>query len=242
MFWIFSNYNTSASIVFPNSNMSQYCTFSRIFLGKMLLAITPLPWLFMSEAGQGWQRDRFTKSLRLVALMSDAFQRTSSFCSPINTSSKWSESLNFQSFFSSAPGLCRTLSLLWQLLDRNSCPELWGAVRSLRAELKPCFHCSVRLVLRDYRHHPHLQVSVYRHWRHSPSVNCLLQWVVGAREWGGGGVEAFLSGLRPWHSSSLPAAVFAVSSCQPLGGTGDSEAGLFANWLLVSFQPWATGL
>ncbi|XP_039563231.1 poly(A)-specific ribonuclease PNLDC1 isoform X2 [Passer montanus] len=33
----------------------------------------------------------------------------------------------------------------------------------------------VRLVLRDYRRHPHLQVSVYRHWRHSPSVNCLLQ-------------------------------------------------------------------
>ncbi|KAM7027906.1 poly(A)-specific ribonuclease PNLDC1 [Passerculus sandwichensis] len=33
----------------------------------------------------------------------------------------------------------------------------------------------VRRVLRDYRHHPHLQVSVYRHWRHSPSVNCLLQ-------------------------------------------------------------------
>ncbi|XP_032911808.1 poly(A)-specific ribonuclease PNLDC1 isoform X2 [Catharus ustulatus] len=33
----------------------------------------------------------------------------------------------------------------------------------------------VRLVLRNYRHHPHLQVSVYRHWRHSPSVNCLLQ-------------------------------------------------------------------
>ncbi|NWY65524.1 PNDC1 ribonuclease, partial [Erithacus rubecula] len=33
----------------------------------------------------------------------------------------------------------------------------------------------VKLVLRDYRHHPHLQVSVYRHWRHSPSVNCLLQ-------------------------------------------------------------------
>ncbi|NWR43432.1 PNDC1 ribonuclease, partial [Regulus satrapa] len=33
----------------------------------------------------------------------------------------------------------------------------------------------VRLVLRDYRHHPHLQVSIYRHWRHSPSVSCLLQ-------------------------------------------------------------------
>ncbi|NXP17984.1 PNDC1 ribonuclease, partial [Scytalopus superciliaris] len=33
----------------------------------------------------------------------------------------------------------------------------------------------VRLVLREYRHHPHLQVSIYRHWRHSPFVNCLLQ-------------------------------------------------------------------
>ncbi|XP_064303028.1 poly(A)-specific ribonuclease PNLDC1 isoform X2 [Phalacrocorax carbo] len=33
----------------------------------------------------------------------------------------------------------------------------------------------VRRVLRDYRHHPHLRVSVYRHWRHSPRVNCLLQ-------------------------------------------------------------------
>ncbi|NXS09011.1 PNDC1 ribonuclease, partial [Neodrepanis coruscans] len=33
----------------------------------------------------------------------------------------------------------------------------------------------VRLVLRDYKHHPQLQVSIYRHWRHSPRVNCLLQ-------------------------------------------------------------------
>ncbi|XP_071596585.1 poly(A)-specific ribonuclease PNLDC1 isoform X1 [Heliangelus exortis] len=33
----------------------------------------------------------------------------------------------------------------------------------------------VRLVLRDYKQHPHLRVSFYRHWRHSPSVNCLLQ-------------------------------------------------------------------
>ncbi|XP_074024813.1 poly(A)-specific ribonuclease PNLDC1 [Numenius arquata] len=33
----------------------------------------------------------------------------------------------------------------------------------------------VRLVLRDYKHHPHLRVSVRRHWRHSPRVNCLLQ-------------------------------------------------------------------
>ncbi|NWI56497.1 PNDC1 ribonuclease, partial [Calyptomena viridis] len=33
----------------------------------------------------------------------------------------------------------------------------------------------VRLVLRNYKRHPQLQVSVYRHWRHSPQVNCLLQ-------------------------------------------------------------------
>ncbi|XP_075269832.1 poly(A)-specific ribonuclease PNLDC1 isoform X2 [Opisthocomus hoazin] len=33
----------------------------------------------------------------------------------------------------------------------------------------------VRLVLRDYKCHPHLRVSVYRHWTHSPNVNCLLQ-------------------------------------------------------------------
>ncbi|NWI95336.1 PNDC1 ribonuclease, partial [Pitta sordida] len=33
----------------------------------------------------------------------------------------------------------------------------------------------VRRVLRRYKHHPQLQVSVYRHWRHSPGVNCLLQ-------------------------------------------------------------------
>ncbi|NWU92228.1 PNDC1 ribonuclease, partial [Upupa epops] len=33
----------------------------------------------------------------------------------------------------------------------------------------------MRLVLRDYKHHPHLQLSVYHRWRHSPSVNCLLQ-------------------------------------------------------------------
>ncbi|NXX38873.1 PNDC1 ribonuclease, partial [Tricholaema leucomelas] len=33
----------------------------------------------------------------------------------------------------------------------------------------------VRFVLRDFKHHPHLRVSVYRHWRHSPHVNCLLR-------------------------------------------------------------------
>ncbi|XP_042684738.1 poly(A)-specific ribonuclease PNLDC1 isoform X4 [Centrocercus urophasianus] len=30
-------------------------------------------------------------------------------------------------------------------------------------------------VLRDYKNHPKLQISVYRHWRHSPHVNCLLK-------------------------------------------------------------------
>ncbi|OXB57276.1 hypothetical protein ASZ78_007536 [Callipepla squamata] len=36
-------------------------------------------------------------------------------------------------------------------------------------------NCSVLRVLRDYRHHPKLHISVYRHWRHSPNVNCLLK-------------------------------------------------------------------
>ncbi|NXP46707.1 PNDC1 ribonuclease, partial [Heliornis fulica] len=33
----------------------------------------------------------------------------------------------------------------------------------------------VRLVLRNYKGHPHLQVSVYRYWMHSPRISCLLQ-------------------------------------------------------------------
>ncbi|NXP83147.1 PNDC1 ribonuclease, partial [Ramphastos sulfuratus] len=33
----------------------------------------------------------------------------------------------------------------------------------------------VRSVLRDFKDHPHLRISVYRHWRHSPHVNCLLR-------------------------------------------------------------------
>nr|KAF6341859.1 PARN like, ribonuclease domain containing 1 [Myotis myotis] len=32
-----------------------------------------------------------------------------------------------------------------------------------------------RSVLREYRGHPTLQVSLYRYWRHSPDVRCLLQ-------------------------------------------------------------------
>ncbi|NXG47885.1 PNDC1 ribonuclease, partial [Psilopogon haemacephalus] len=33
----------------------------------------------------------------------------------------------------------------------------------------------VRFILRDFKHHPHLRISVYRHWRHSPHVSCLLR-------------------------------------------------------------------
>ncbi|XP_064014322.1 poly(A)-specific ribonuclease PNLDC1 isoform X2 [Pogoniulus pusillus] len=33
----------------------------------------------------------------------------------------------------------------------------------------------VRFVLRDFKHHPRLRISVYRHWRHSPHVSCLLR-------------------------------------------------------------------
>ncbi|NXA49184.1 PNDC1 ribonuclease, partial [Nothocercus julius] len=32
-----------------------------------------------------------------------------------------------------------------------------------------------RLALRNYKDHPHLQISLYRHWRHSPHVSCLLR-------------------------------------------------------------------
>ncbi|XP_023370430.1 poly(A)-specific ribonuclease PNLDC1 [Otolemur garnettii] len=32
-----------------------------------------------------------------------------------------------------------------------------------------------RNILKEYRSHPTLQVSLYRYWRHSPNVNCLLQ-------------------------------------------------------------------
>ncbi|XP_060473019.1 poly(A)-specific ribonuclease PNLDC1 isoform X1 [Panthera onca] len=32
-----------------------------------------------------------------------------------------------------------------------------------------------RSILREYRGHPTLQISLYRYWRHSPDINCLLQ-------------------------------------------------------------------
>ncbi|KGL84859.1 Poly(A)-specific ribonuclease PARN-like domain-containing protein 1, partial [Tinamus guttatus] len=33
----------------------------------------------------------------------------------------------------------------------------------------------IRLALRDYKDHPHLRISLYRRWRHSPHVSCLLR-------------------------------------------------------------------
>ncbi|XP_021562851.1 poly(A)-specific ribonuclease PNLDC1 [Carlito syrichta] len=33
----------------------------------------------------------------------------------------------------------------------------------------------VRIILKEYRGHPTLRVSLYRHWRHSPNISCLLQ-------------------------------------------------------------------
>ncbi|XP_075409985.1 poly(A)-specific ribonuclease PNLDC1 [Tenrec ecaudatus] len=50
-----------------------------------------------------------------------------------------------------------------------------------------------RSILKEYRHHPDLQVSLYRHWRHSPNVNCLLQICGIITTWA---VVAFLLG-RP---------------------------------------------
>lgn len=77
------------SAVLLGADMSQYCTFSRTFLGKMLPADTPLPWLSVFEVGHGWMKGRSTRSCSLfVALILDGFQRINSFCSPIDLSSK----------------------------------------------------------------------------------------------------------------------------------------------------------
>ncbi|EPY85238.1 poly(A)-specific ribonuclease-like domain containing protein [Camelus ferus] len=37
-----------------------------------------------------------------------------------------------------------------------------------------------RSVLKEYRGHPTLRVSLYRYWRHSPNINCLLQFTLGS--------------------------------------------------------------
>lgn len=52
----------------------------------------------------------------------------------------------------------------------------------------------------------------------------------GAREWGGGEHSFQVRG----SGTAAACHVFAVCSCQPLGGAGDSGAGLLAEWLLMS--------
>ncbi|XP_064342578.1 poly(A)-specific ribonuclease PNLDC1 [Camelus dromedarius] len=52
-----------------------------------------------------------------------------------------------------------------------------------------------RSVLKEYRGHPTLRVSLYRYWRHSPNINCLLQVCGVVTTWA---LVAFLLG-RP-HS------------------------------------------
>uniref|UniRef100_A0A674HYP6 PARN like ribonuclease domain containing exonuclease 1 n=1 Tax=Terrapene triunguis TaxID=2587831 RepID=A0A674HYP6_9SAUR len=55
----------------------------------------------------------------------------------------------------------------------------------------------VRVVLRDYKAHPNLRISLYRHWRHSPQVNCLLQICGIVASWS---LLAFLFGGSPWYA------------------------------------------
>ncbi|XP_025922309.1 poly(A)-specific ribonuclease PNLDC1 isoform X4 [Apteryx rowi] len=54
-----------------------------------------------------------------------------------------------------------------------------------------------RLALQDYKDHPNLQISLYRHWRHSPHVNCLLQVSSIVALWS---LLAFILGGAPCHS------------------------------------------
>lgn len=216
--------------------MSQYCPFSRIFLGKMFPATNPLSWLSMFEAGQGWTKGRFTRSSKLfVALMSGGFQRTSFFCFPINLSSKWLESLILSLEPLSYKPSSHPPSVV--TAQRDSCPELWDVISTLQAAAHHiCFYCRVRLVLRDYKHHPHLRISVYRHWRHSPGVNCLMQWVTDTTRTGRG--KLFLSGCLAL-AQQQPALLCSV--LLPASQENKGFRSRFACWL-VSFQPWATAL
>ncbi|NXA37720.1 PNDC1 ribonuclease, partial [Eudromia elegans] len=54
-----------------------------------------------------------------------------------------------------------------------------------------------RLALRHYKDHPHLQISLYRHWRHSPHVSCLLQVSSIVALWS---LVAFILGGAPCQS------------------------------------------
>ncbi|XP_067398331.1 poly(A)-specific ribonuclease PNLDC1 isoform X2 [Emydura macquarii macquarii] len=55
----------------------------------------------------------------------------------------------------------------------------------------------VRIVLRDYKAHPNLQISLYHHWRHSPQVNCLLQIAGIVASWS---LLAFVCGGSSWYA------------------------------------------
>uniref|UniRef100_A0ABI7Z661 Uncharacterized protein n=1 Tax=Felis catus TaxID=9685 RepID=A0ABI7Z661_FELCA len=67
-----------------------------------------------------------------------------------------------------------------------------------------------RSILREYRGHPTLQISLYRYWRHSPDINCLLQWScfvrVSACRLGAVCIEnGTLEDVRPLGDVFLPA-------------------------------------
>ncbi|XP_043367177.1 poly(A)-specific ribonuclease PNLDC1 isoform X4 [Dermochelys coriacea] len=55
----------------------------------------------------------------------------------------------------------------------------------------------VRVVLRDYKAHPNLRISLYHHWRHSPQVNCLLQICGIVASWS---LLAFVFGGSQWYA------------------------------------------
>ncbi|XP_007484914.1 poly(A)-specific ribonuclease PNLDC1 isoform X1 [Monodelphis domestica] len=54
----------------------------------------------------------------------------------------------------------------------------------------------VRIVLQEYRYHPDLQVMLYRYWRHSPNINCILQICGVVTTWA---FLAFILGGSPSH-------------------------------------------
>ncbi|CAM5133483.1 unnamed protein product [Natator depressus] len=56
---------------------------------------------------------------------------------------------------------------------------------------------NVRVVLRDYKAHPNLRISLYHHWRHSPQVNCLLQICGIVASWS---LLAFVFGGSQWYA------------------------------------------
>lgn len=62
-----------------------------------------------------------------------------------------------------APALCGCLESAWSSRSDTRVPDLITSLGSARS------------ILKEYRGHPTLQVSLYRYWRHSPNISCLLQ-------------------------------------------------------------------